>query len=70
MMATRFKLIFFSPKGSTNTVLSHLFAKHPETVGKIGNYQSCAFVTSGIGQFRHTFMWTALFWTRCMNVSR
>ncbi|TFK66049.1 hypothetical protein BDN72DRAFT_772541 [Pluteus cervinus] len=50
-MATRFKLVFFSPKESTTSILSHLFAKHPQTVGRIGNYQSCAFVTPGVGQF-------------------
>ncbi|KAI0076524.1 hypothetical protein K474DRAFT_1597817 [Panus rudis PR-1116 ss-1] len=48
----RFKLVFFSPVSSTKTVLSHLFAKYPHNVGKIGQYEECAFITQGTGQFR------------------
>ena len=49
---SRFKLVFFVPVQDTSKVLSHLFAKHPQTVGKIGQYESCAFVARGTGQFR------------------
>ncbi|KIM40389.1 hypothetical protein M413DRAFT_28865 [Hebeloma cylindrosporum] len=51
MSLLRFKLVFFAPTNSTRSILDHLFKKFPENVGKIGNYQSCAFVTRGTGQF-------------------
>lgn len=47
----RFKLVFFSPTASTQTILKHLFTKYPQHVGKIGQYEGCAFVTKGTGQF-------------------
>ena len=48
---SRFKLVFFVPVQDTSRILSHLFAKYPQNVGKIGQYESCAFVTRGTGQF-------------------
>ena len=48
----RFKLVFFSPIADTKTILSGLFKKYPQSVGKIGNYSECAFVSTGTGQFR------------------
>lgn len=48
----RFKLVFFAPVGSTQSILNHLFTKYPQHVGKIGHYEGCAFVTKGIGQFK------------------
>ncbi|KAI0785702.1 GTP cyclohydrolase 1 type 2/Nif3 [Abortiporus biennis] len=48
----RFKLVFFSPVKSTPSILNHLFAKFPQEVGKIGEYESCAFMSKGTGQFR------------------
>ena len=48
----RFKLVFFSPVKSTPTILNHLFVKYPNTVGKIGEYEQCAFMTQGTGQFK------------------
>jgi len=47
----RFKLVFFSPVKDTPTILSHLFARYSGTVGSIGNYEGCAFLTRGTGQF-------------------
>lgn len=56
MASSRFKLVFFSPRTETQTILSHLFSFNlpssgKPTVGKIGNYSSCAFVSPGKGQF-------------------
>ena len=48
----RFKLVFFVPVQDTSRVLNHIFAKNPKTVGKIGNYENCAFMARGTGQFR------------------
>ena len=48
----RFKLVFFAPVKDTARILSHVFSKMPKAVGKIGDYESCAFITSGTGQFR------------------
>jgi len=48
----RFKLVFFSPVKSTSTILSHLFLNFPKAIGKIGNYEECAFISPGTGQFR------------------
>ncbi|KAH8096800.1 GTP cyclohydrolase 1 type 2/Nif3 [Cristinia sonorae] len=50
----RFKLVFFAPVKTTSTILNHIFAKHPNHVGKIGEYDQCAFMTQGTGQFRPT----------------
>ncbi|KAF8608393.1 hypothetical protein BDV93DRAFT_519438 [Ceratobasidium sp. AG-I] len=53
--ATRYKLVFFTPVGQTQKVLSALFASLPPevgTVGQIGLYNECAFVSRGTGQFR------------------
>ncbi|KAF8952194.1 hypothetical protein BDZ97DRAFT_1931144 [Flammula alnicola] len=47
MALSRFKLVFFAPKDSTKTILGHLFRKFPEELGKIGNYEHCAFITRG-----------------------
>jgi len=49
MSLLRFKLVFFAPKNSTRDILNHLFNKFPENLGKIGNYQQCAFITPGTG---------------------
>lgn len=48
----RFKLVFFVPAKDTSRVLNHIFAKLPQTAGKIGQYESCAFMTRGTGQFK------------------
>ena len=48
----RFKLVFFSPTKDTSRILNHIFSKYPKNVGKIGEYEHCAFVTRGTGQFR------------------
>ncbi|TCD62705.1 hypothetical protein EIP91_006530 [Steccherinum ochraceum] len=48
----RFKLVFFSPVKSTPAILSHLFAKYPQNLGRIGEYEQCAFMAPGTGQFR------------------
>ncbi|MDO5065673.1 MAG: hypothetical protein Q4D96_00130 [Propionibacteriaceae bacterium] len=42
-------LVCYIPIAETDTVLAALFAAG---AGAIGNYDSCAFVTSGMGQFR------------------
>ncbi|KAF9012620.1 hypothetical protein BDQ17DRAFT_1387286 [Cyathus striatus] len=55
MSLSRFKLVFFSPQSSTQVILSHLFSKYPRNIGKIGNYEQCAFVTPGTGQFKPTY---------------
>ncbi|KAF9463556.1 GTP cyclohydrolase 1 type 2/Nif3 [Collybia nuda] len=52
MSVLRFKLIFFSPRQNTRQILDHLFKTLPQNVGKINNYQECAFVTRGTGQFK------------------
>ncbi|KAG2153380.1 GTP cyclohydrolase 1 type 2/Nif3 [Suillus clintonianus] len=52
MMSLRFKLVFFAPKTHTAEILSMLFKHCPNVLGKIGQYQECAFITPGIGQFR------------------
>ncbi|MBY0415501.1 MAG: hypothetical protein K2Q18_15115 [Bdellovibrionales bacterium] len=44
-----YKLTFYVPKDSAETVKNALFAVG---VGKIGNYDSCSFETEGMGQFR------------------
>ncbi|PCH36595.1 hypothetical protein WOLCODRAFT_140517 [Wolfiporia cocos MD-104 SS10] len=46
-----FKLVFFCPVASTQAVLRHLFEQFPRTVGRIGAYGGCAFVSRGTGQF-------------------
>ncbi|KAF4598821.1 hypothetical protein EYR38_007229 [Pleurotus pulmonarius] len=48
----RFKLVFFSPTKDTARILSALFTQFPNYVGKIGNYEQCAFVSRGTGQFK------------------
>ncbi|EPT00429.1 hypothetical protein FOMPIDRAFT_1163155 [Fomitopsis schrenkii] len=47
----RYKLVFFTPTSSTQTILAHLFAHFPRSVGRIGLYGGCAFVSRGTGQF-------------------
>ncbi|KDQ56353.1 hypothetical protein JAAARDRAFT_309935 [Jaapia argillacea MUCL 33604] len=54
MSLTRFKLVFFTPTTSTSTILNHLFTTFPQSLGKIGNYEHCAFITKGTGQFKPT----------------
>ncbi|THH05189.1 hypothetical protein EW145_g4983 [Phellinidium pouzarii] len=49
---SRFKLIFFCPIKNTSDVLDHLFNKYPKHIGHIGEYECCAFMAPGIGQFR------------------
>ncbi|KAH7102738.1 hypothetical protein BKA62DRAFT_698671 [Auriculariales sp. MPI-PUGE-AT-0066] len=46
---SRFKLIFFVPRASTQLVPQSLFRQFPQCVGRIGLY---AFVTPGTGQYR------------------
>ncbi|KAF8591080.1 hypothetical protein K439DRAFT_1650902 [Ramaria rubella] len=48
---SRFKLVFFAPVASTQSILFKLFLSSPDTIGKIGLYKSCAFVSRGTGQF-------------------
>ncbi|KAG9312322.1 hypothetical protein JVU11DRAFT_7637 [Chiua virens] len=45
----RFKLVFFAPSTYTARILDHLFKKHPQHLGKIGDYEQCAFITPGAG---------------------
>ncbi|EIW80225.1 hypothetical protein CONPUDRAFT_154272 [Coniophora puteana RWD-64-598 SS2] len=52
MSLVRFKLVFFAPRKNTKAILKQLFVRLPNAVGKIGDYQECAFVTPGTGQFR------------------
>ncbi|KAM6502587.1 GTP cyclohydrolase 1 type 2/Nif3 [Amanita muscaria] len=49
---TRFKLVFFSPTENTRPILDHLFQKYPNELGKIGEYDQCAFICPGTGQFK------------------
>ncbi|KAI0031975.1 GTP cyclohydrolase 1 type 2/Nif3 [Vararia minispora EC-137] len=51
MVPSRFKLVFFVPISHTQQVLQHLFASFPTSLGAIGNYRQCAFLTRGTGQF-------------------
>ncbi|KAI8978326.1 hypothetical protein BD414DRAFT_538936 [Trametes punicea] len=51
MIQQKYKLVFFTPRTSTQTVLQHLFTRFPNHVGRIGAYGGCAFVTPGTGQF-------------------
>ncbi|KAF5365961.1 hypothetical protein D9758_006639 [Tetrapyrgos nigripes] len=50
----KFKLVFFSPTANTRTILNHLFTKFPQELGKVGNYEQCAFIMKGTGQFLPT----------------
>ncbi|KAF9445491.1 hypothetical protein P691DRAFT_265559 [Macrolepiota fuliginosa MF-IS2] len=52
MALSRFKLVFFIPKDNTKAALQHLFGRFPNELGKIGNYEQCAFVQRGTGQFK------------------
>ncbi|KAI0326076.1 hypothetical protein GY45DRAFT_1259674 [Cubamyces sp. BRFM 1775] len=47
----KYKLVFFTPRTSTQAILKHLFARFPNHVGRIGAYGGCAFVSPGTGQF-------------------
>ncbi|KAH9889363.1 hypothetical protein C8Q73DRAFT_707295 [Cubamyces lactineus] len=47
----KYKLVFFTPRTSTQAILKHLFTRFPNHVGRIGAYGGCAFVTPGTGQF-------------------
>ena len=50
MSLSRFKLVFFSPRANTKEILHQLFTKFPNELGKIGEYDRCAFVCPGTGQ--------------------
>ena len=50
MSLSRFKLVFFAPADSTRRILDHLFRTFPDELGKIGEYEQCAFITRGTGQ--------------------
>uniref|UniRef100_A0A0W0GA46 ATP phosphoribosyltransferase n=1 Tax=Moniliophthora roreri TaxID=221103 RepID=A0A0W0GA46_MONRR len=52
MSVQRFKMVFFTPSVNTRSILDHLFAKYPQELGKIGNYEQCAFITRGTGRSR------------------
>ncbi|KII95506.1 hypothetical protein PLICRDRAFT_25961 [Plicaturopsis crispa FD-325 SS-3] len=52
MALSRYKLVFFTPSHTTRDILNHLFTARPLAVGKIGDYEHCAFVTRGTGQFK------------------
>ncbi|KAH9855889.1 hypothetical protein C2E23DRAFT_866498 [Lenzites betulinus] len=47
----KYKLVFFTPRTSTQAILKHLFTRFPNHVGRIGAYSGCAFVSPGTGQF-------------------
>ena len=47
---SRFKLVFFSPITETPKILGHLFSKYPKNVGRIGEYEQCAFMSKGTGR--------------------
>ena len=47
-MSAKFKLVFFVPRASTQSVLQHLFARFPHHVGRIGAYGGCAFVSCNV----------------------
>ncbi len=49
MAISRFKLVLFIPAEHTQNVLGHLFRKFPNDLGKIGNYEQCAFIQRGTG---------------------
>lgn len=49
MALSRFKLVFFVSEEDTQRVLKHLFQKFPDDVGRIGNYEQCAFIQRGTG---------------------
>ena len=49
MSLQRFKLVFFCPAVQTQRVLGDLFKRFPSQLGKIGNYEQCAFLTRGTG---------------------
>jgi hypothetical protein len=49
---TRYKLVFFCPTTSTRSVLDQLFQRYPNELGKIGEYEQCAFICPGTGQFK------------------
>ncbi|PPQ70833.1 hypothetical protein CVT26_014038 [Gymnopilus dilepis] len=51
-LASRFKLVFFSPRTDTKRILEHLFRACAKELGNIGEYEHCAFVTPGTGQFK------------------
>jgi hypothetical protein len=50
IMSLRFKLVFFAPKTHTAEILSMLFKQCPNVLGKIGQYEECAFITPGVGE--------------------
>lgn len=50
MPLTRYKLVFFCPATHTRDILNALFIKYPQQLGRIGNYEQCAFITRGTGQ--------------------
>jgi hypothetical protein len=46
MTLARFKPVFFVPRENTWAVLGHIFGKFLNNLGKIGNYEQCAFIQS------------------------
>lgn len=54
MSLARYTLIFFSPKNSTSGILNTLFAKFPKSLGSIGQYENCAFISQGTGQYSNS----------------
>ncbi|KAG8862636.1 hypothetical protein FRB96_001195 [Tulasnella sp. 330] len=58
IIPTRYKLVFFVPRSHTKVVLHGIFhhvthnCTDSFTIGRIGAYDECAFVTPGTGQFR------------------
>jgi hypothetical protein len=50
MPLAHFKLVFFSPIKNTSPILAHLFGKFPSQLGKIGDYEQCAFISRGTGE--------------------
>ncbi|KAK0186625.1 GTP cyclohydrolase 1 type 2/Nif3 [Armillaria mellea] len=50
--SSKYKLVFFSPSPNTQSILHHLFLTFPQQLGNIGQYDQCAFITRGKGQFR------------------
>lgn len=52
MSTSKYKLVFFCPTTHTRVVLEHIFDAFPDSVGRVGNYSSVAYVSSiGMGQF-------------------
>ncbi|EGO00574.1 hypothetical protein SERLA73DRAFT_121037 [Serpula lacrymans var. lacrymans S7.3] len=48
---SRFKLIFLTPKSSTQDILQYLLKKFPRELGSISPQKHSAFITSGMDQY-------------------